>query len=61
MSLSVRAENIIERVRKAKSDFGECYPKKFGGAASVEILRDELGKESILTSRRDVYIKDCTF
>lgn len=48
---------IVERARKAKQDFGDGYPKKFGGASVIEILRDELGKIGIATSQRDVYVR----
>jgi len=44
-------------LRKAKMVFGDNYPKKFGGAAAIEILRAELKKEGIKTSRRDVFVK----
>ena len=57
MRRSVRGLEIVERMRKAKTDFGDCYPKKFGGAAAIEILRAELREEGILTSGRDVYVK----
>jgi hypothetical protein len=57
MPQSKRGHEIVERLRKAKTDFGDCYPKKFGGAAATEILRVELCDEGILTSRRDVYVK----
>jgi hypothetical protein len=53
----VRGQEIVERLRKAKKDFGDFYPKKFGGAAAIEILRAELCEEGVLTSRRDVYVK----
>ena len=60
MSLSARGREIVERLRKAKSSFGDHYPKKFGGAAAIEILRAELSKEGILTSVRDVFVKGCS-
>ena len=44
-------------MRQAKKDFGDGYPKKFGGAAAIEILRAALSEEGILTSRRDVFVK----
>jgi len=49
---------IVKKVRKAKVDFGTNYPKKYGGAAAIEILRDELNKSDIKTSKRDVFIKN---
>ena len=57
MSGSLRGKEIVERARKAKQNFGNGYPKKFGGAAAIEILRVALDEEGILTSRRDVYIR----
>ena len=55
-----RGHEIVERLRAAKTDFRDCYPKKFGGAAAIEVLRDELRKEGIATSRRDVYVNGCS-
>jgi hypothetical protein len=57
MSGMVRGQEIVQRLRKAKEDFGGDYPKKFGGAAAVEILRAELREAGIETSRRDVFIR----
>lgn len=54
---SARWQEIVKSVRKAKDDFGPEYPKKFGGAAAIEILRAALGEEGIDTSRRDVFIR----
>src|SRR5208282_5371229 len=53
----VRGKEIAESLRKAKIDFGVNYPKKFGGAAAIEILRAALSEEGIMTSRRDVFVK----
>ena len=52
-----RGIQLVERLRKAKEDFGPNYPKKYGGAVAVEILRAELVKEGIPTSARDVFIR----
>jgi hypothetical protein len=57
MAGSIRGKELVERVRKAKTDFGDYYPKKFGGAAAIEILRVALREERIETSRRDVFIR----
>jgi hypothetical protein len=57
MPLSGRARQIVERLRKSKVDFGDGYPKKFGGAAAIEVLRAELQEEGVQTSSRDVYVK----
>jgi hypothetical protein len=57
MSASPRGHEIVERVRNARENFGGCYPKKFGGAAAIEILRDELNHEDVRTSIRDVYVR----
>lgn len=57
MSGSVRGQEIVKSVRKAKEDFGPDYPKKFGGAAAIEILRAALREEGIETSRCDVFIR----
>ena len=57
MHKSVRGQEIVKNVRKAKEDFGPGYPKKFGGAATIEILRSALREEGIDTSRRDVFIR----
>jgi len=54
---STRGQKIVESVRKAKKCFGANYPKKFGGAAAIEILRAALKKEGIKTSIRDVFVK----
>ena len=54
-------KQIVERARRAKQVFGDLYPKKFGGAAAIEILRDALLEEGIATSRRDVYIRGIPF
>jgi hypothetical protein len=50
-------EFLVELVRKAKKDFGDSYPKKFGGAAAAAILKTELHQAGIPTSARDVFIK----
>ena len=52
-----RGIELVERLRTAKNDFGPNYPKKYGGAVAVEILRAELAKEGIPTSARDVFIR----
>ncbi len=57
MCVSVRGHQIVESLRKAKQNFGDSYPKKFGGAAAIEILRVALNEEGIMTSRRDVFVK----
>jgi hypothetical protein len=57
MPLSARGREIVECLRQSKIDFGDGYPKKFGGAAAIEVLRVELQVEGIPTSRRDVYVK----
>jgi hypothetical protein len=49
--------DIVNKVRKAKEYFGPDCPKKFGGAAAVEILRAALNNEGIATSRRDVFVR----
>jgi len=54
---SARGREIVESLRKAKARFGDNYPKKFGGAAAIEILRAALREEGIMTSRRDVFVK----
>jgi hypothetical protein len=56
---SLRGHEIVESARKAKRSFGANCPKKFGGAAAIEILRAELKKEGVATSRRDVFVKGC--
>lgn len=53
----MRGIEIVNKVRDAKRHFGPKCPKKFGGAAAVEILRDALAKEGFPTSRRDVFIR----
>ena len=53
----MRGREIVNKVRKAKEDFGPNCPKKFGGAAGVEILRAALHDEGIATSRRDVFVR----
>ncbi|MCG6535978.1 MAG: hypothetical protein L7F78_15060 [Syntrophales bacterium LBB04] len=58
MRASVRGHQIVESLRKAKQDFGDPYPKKFGGAAAIEILRAAFSEEGIMTSRRDVFVKE---
>jgi len=58
MSGSSRGFEIVRRVRQARKIFGPGYPKKFGGAYAIEILREELEvREGIKTSRRDVYVR----
>lgn len=57
MPLSARGREIVDRLRKSRIDFGARYPKKFGGAAAIEVLRAELREEGIPISRRDVYVK----
>jgi len=54
---SIRGQEIVQSARRAKEDFGPGYPKKFGGAVSIEILRAALREEGIKTSRRDVFIR----
>jgi hypothetical protein len=51
-------EQLVNAVRSAKDDFGHNYPKKFGGAVAVEILRRKLQCCSIASSRRDVFVRD---
>lgn len=53
----MRGEEIVEKARKAKKDFGAHCPKKFAGAVVVEILRAALNDEGILTSPRDVFVR----
>jgi hypothetical protein len=53
----MRGKDVVETARKVKKDFGPNCPKKFGGAASIEILRAALDEEGIGTSRRDVFIR----
>jgi len=48
---------IVETARRAKLEFGESYAKKYGGAIVVEILRQALHEEGIITSRRDVFVR----
>jgi hypothetical protein len=58
MNGSSRGFGIVNRVQEAKEKFGPDYPKKFGGAYAIEILRDELDHEGgIETSGRDVYVR----
>lgn len=53
----MRGEEIVDKARKAKKDFGVICPKKFAGAVAVEILRDTLSDEGIITSPRDVFVR----
>jgi hypothetical protein len=48
-------EEIVTEIRDATEQFGKCG--KFGGAATVEIVKHGLSKEGISTSARDVFIK----
>jgi hypothetical protein len=56
-------KKIVEQARQAKRDFGKEYPKKYGGAVAVEILRKALQEEGIITSKRDVFVRgiSCEF
>jgi hypothetical protein len=49
--------DLVERSRKVKAGFGTESPKKFAGAAAVEILREALATKDIPTSSRDVYVR----
>ena len=53
----MQGKHLVERVRKAKKDFGSNPPNKFGGAAAIEILRAALARKKILTSQRDVFVR----
>lgn len=53
----MRGEEIVEKARKAKHDFGANCPKKFAGAVVIEILRAALHDEGIITSPRDVFVR----
>ncbi len=53
----MRGEEIINKARKAKDDFGNVCPKKFAGSVAVEILRAALNDEGIFTSPRDVFVR----
>jgi hypothetical protein len=46
---------IVMQARNASEQFGKCG--KFGGAATVEIVKGALAEEEIPTSARDVFIK----
>ncbi len=50
---------IARLLRDAKTQLGDHYPKKFGGAAAVLILKNELEKNGILSSEPNVYIEGC--
>jgi len=52
----MKGEDVANRVWEVTEAFGsKCG--KFGGAATVEIVRESLAKEGISTSVRDVFIK----
>jgi len=62
----MRGEVLVDKVRKIKTDFGASLPResrksgklnKFGGAAAIQILREALGDEGIVTSQRDVFMR----
>ena len=53
----MRGEEIVDKARKAKKDFGANCPKKFAGAVAIEILRAALNDEGIVTSPRDVFVR----
>ena len=53
----MHGEELVGRARKAKEDFGANCPKKFAGAAAIEILRAALSDKGIVTSRRDVFVR----
>jgi hypothetical protein len=48
---------LVERARQLKAAFGVKPPKKFSGAATIEILREALSAEGIPVSSRDVFIR----
>jgi hypothetical protein len=48
-------EEIVTQIWDATEQFGKCG--KFGGAATVEIVRQGLKEEGIPTSGRDVFIQ----
>jgi hypothetical protein len=54
----LRGEELVDKVRKAKKEFGPKCPKKFGGAAAIQILREALRGENIVASQRDVFVRD---
>ena len=58
MSTWQSGTQIVERARRAKTEFGQSCPTKFGGAAAIEILRAALLEEGIAASRRDVFIRE---
>jgi hypothetical protein len=47
-------QEIVLQARDASEQFGKCG--KFGGAATVEIVRKALAEEKIPTSARDVFV-----
>lgn len=53
----MRGKELVDKARKAKRDFGATCPKKFAGAAAIEILRSALNEEGIVTSPRDVFVR----
>jgi hypothetical protein len=47
MSTLKSGKQIVERAGCAKQEFGDSCPKKYGSAATIEILRDALHEEGI--------------
>jgi hypothetical protein len=51
------AYEILQAVNEARKRFGKPLSRKYTGAATVEVLRDHLGRHGLVTSTRDVYIR----
>ena len=48
----MRGEESVLKARKAREEFGANCPKKFAGAAAIEILRAALSDEGIFLQTR---------